>query len=138
MSTSLETALFVLGACGATAFVLGASQLSAAQRAQAGRWLPLLILVGFIAASVSAVVREGPFGFVREHTRGAWSTQIWFDLLIAASVAFYSLAPRARRAGMRLSLWGLGLLLTGSIALVAMVLRLHQLEARAGAQEPGA
>jgi len=45
------------------------------------------------------VIREAPLGFWVEHPRHLWGNQIWFDLLLAAGVAWALLVPRARRLG---------------------------------------
>lgn len=74
--------------------------------------------------SLGAVLLEGPLGFWPEHTRNLWGNQIWFDLLLAAATAFALMVPRARAVGMLVPLWGLLVLVSGSIGLLAMAARL--------------
>ncbi|MFO0666734.1 MAG: hypothetical protein U0174_22475 [Polyangiaceae bacterium] len=90
----------------------------------------ILALAIFSVLSVVTVMREGPLGFFREHTGTLWSSQIWFDLLTAATIGWTLLAPRARSVGMNLWVWGLALPLLGSMALLAMFLRVRALEAQ--------
>lgn len=100
----------------------------------AWRW-PAGAAALFLGWSLLAVVREGPLGFWPEHTRNLWSNQIWFDLLLAAAIAFAALVPRARAAGMRPLPWALAVLASGSVGLLAMAARLLYLEERRG--KPG-
>lgn len=84
---------------------------------------PLLISLLFFAYSLFTSVTEGPLMFWVEHTRSFWGNQIWFDLLLAAGVAWFLLVPQAKRLGMRLPVWLLTVALTGSIGLLAMLAR---------------
>ena len=87
----------------------------------------------FLAFSLWAVAREGPFGFWAEHTRNLWGQQIWFDLLLAAGTAWAALLPQARALGMRPAPWLLAVVFTGSIVRLAMQARLLYLRERSGA-----
>lgn len=95
-------------------------------------WLVFALLgAGFAGWSVHAVVTEGPLGFWPEHIRNAWGNQIWFDLLLAAAIAWTVLVPRMRAAGMRPLPWLVLVVCTGSIGLCATVARCLFLESRA-------
>ena len=96
----------------------------------AGWRAPATLSLLFLGWSVFAAVTEGPTGFWPEHVRNAWGNQIWFDLLLAAGVAFAALAPAARQVGMNTRLWLLLVAATGSIGLLAMLARLRYLQAQ--------
>ena len=85
----------------------------------------------FLAWSLAAVISEGPTGFWPEHTRNMWGNQIWFDLLLAAGVAWFFLAPRAKALGMNIYPWLLLIVCTGSIGILAMLSRYLFLKERA-------
>jgi hypothetical protein len=93
--------------------------------------LPALGSVLFFAFSAVAMVTEGPMGFGVDHTRDLWGNQIWMDLLLATSVGWALIAPRARAVGMPLAPWLLTVIATGSIGFLAMAARLLWLEERA-------
>lgn len=96
-------------------------------------WVPVAALSAvFLIFSVYTIASEGLLGFWDDHTRNFWGNQVWFDLLLAASVAWTVLAPRARAAGMKLPVWFLVVASGGSIGLLAMVARLLYLESRSG------
>lgn len=120
--------LFAIGAIGLTLLLLSGLP----QRGLAPPWWVLAAMATmFLAFSVGVVVAEGPFGVVAEHTRTFWSTQIWFDLLLAACTGWFAWLPRARAVGMRLPLWAILIVATGSIGLLAMSARIVFLEQRA-------
>lgn len=85
---------------------------------------------GFIAWSVAAILREGPTGFWPVHTQTLWGNQVWFDLLMALTMAWVLIVPRAKAAGMKLPLWLLFILCSGSIGFSAMLARMFFLESR--------
>jgi hypothetical protein len=92
-------------------------------------WIfPTVLCALFAAWSAAAIITEGQLGFWTEHTRNFWGYQIWFDLLLAASVAWGLIVPRAKIAGMQVLLWLALVLLSGSIGLLAMFARLLYLE----------
>lgn len=93
-------------------------------------WAVLLVFAAFLVLSGYAVFLEGPFGFWDEHTRNAWGNQIWFDLIIGISIAWFFILPRARQAGMKLPIWASLVLATGCIGLSLMVARLLYLEGK--------
>lgn len=95
-----------------------------------GWGVPALLCALFLGFTVVAVLREGPTGFWPVHTANLWGNQVWFDLLLAAGVAWTLILPRARAAGMVLPLWAGLVLVTGSVALLAMLARLFWLERR--------
>lgn len=84
----------------------------------------------FLLWSLAAAIVEGPLGFWPEHVRNMWGNQIWFDLLLAAGVAYALLLPRARAVGMQPWLWLVLVVCSGSIGLLAAVARLLYLESR--------
>ncbi len=93
-------------------------------------WLGLSL--AFLVFSTLTIVTEGPTGFWPEHTRHLWGTQIWFDLLLAATVAWAALLPRLRKAGMSPAPWAVLIVATGSIGLLGMFARLTYLERERG------
>lgn len=89
-----------------------------------GAWVvPAAASLLFLALSAAAVAAEGPLGFWSVHTQSLWGNQVWVDLLLAASVGFTALAPRARALRMRPMRWCVLVLCTGSIGLLAMAAR---------------
>jgi hypothetical protein len=83
--------------------------------------LPAAASALFLVFSLVTVVTQGPMGFWVEHTRNLWGNQIWFDLLLAAAVAWAHVWPEARRLGMNPWLWILIIVCSGSIGLLALV-----------------
>jgi hypothetical protein len=135
MSASLNQILPVLAAVCTLAFGV--------MRATRGNWRgqwwePALLSAVFLGFSGYAMMSEGTFGFWPEHVRNNWGNQIFIDLLIAASVAFTLLVPRARAAGMKPLPWFALIACTGSIGLLAMVARCLFLERDARMQTVGA
>ncbi len=97
-------------------------------------WLvPAAASVAFLIFSLRVVATGGLFGFVTEHMRDGWGAQIGIDLLSAATIALFFMAPQARRYGIRFWPWVILTLLTGSIALFALAARI--LHARAAASD---
>jgi hypothetical protein len=92
--------------------------------------VPALLSLLFAALSLRAVITEGPLGFWPEHVRNRWGNQIWLDLLLAVSSAWFLAAPEARRRGMRPWPWLVFIVATGSIGLLAFAARLTSLRAR--------
>jgi len=102
-----------------------------AQSRRGVRWsVPLVAAMMFASLTAWAVLEGGPTGFWPEHTRNAWGVQIWFDLLIAAMVAFLALLPELRRNGMQPPMWFGLVALTGSICVLLMASRLVYLRQR--------
>lgn len=87
-----------------------------------GKWTgPIFLCALFFGFSVYAGVNEGATGFWPEHIRNLWGNQIWFDLLLAASVGLYLLVPKARSLGINPLPWAVLTVATGSIGLLAFL-----------------
>jgi disulfide bond formation protein DsbB len=101
-------------------------------RSHTRAWIyPALGSAVFLGFSVFTVIREGPLGFWEHHAAGGWwGNQIWFDLLINASIAWVMMAQPAKRLGMNLPLWMLLVISTGGIGTLAMLARLQWLMSR--------
>ncbi|NNE50471.1 MAG: hypothetical protein HKN38_09730 [Altererythrobacter sp.] len=82
----------------------------------------------FGAFTVFTIAREGIEQAILNHTANFWGTQVWYDLIIATSIALFLIAPRARATGMKLWPWAIFVALTASIGLLAMIARLFWLE----------
>lgn len=88
-------------------------------------WIaPAMLSVVFACLTLQAVITEGPFGFWMEHTRNLWGNQIWYDLLLALSVAWFFAAKKAHSLGLRSLPWLLAIVATGAIGLLAFVARI--------------
>lgn len=123
----LWTWLFVIGA----AFVGPVMVRIATMRGTVGS--PLLagmLLAAFSAFTAFTIAREGVVTVIANHTMNFWGTQVWYDLLIATSLALFFIVPRARAAGMNPLPWILFVAATASIGLLALVARLWWLERR--------
>ncbi|HRK17623.1 MAG TPA: hypothetical protein PK970_01590 [Hyphomicrobiaceae bacterium] len=97
----------------------------------AGAWrIPAALSVAFLLWSLYAAFYEGVTGFWPEHTRNLWGNQIWFDLLLAATIGWWLILPRARAVGMQTWGWLVAVLATGSIGFLAMLARVLFLEER--------
>lgn len=96
------------------------------QRPQATAWIyPALMSAIFLGVSVFTGFREGPLGFWTHHAAaGWWGNQIWFDLLINASIAWVMMIQQAKRLGMNLLPWMILVIGTGGIGTLAMLARL--------------
>jgi len=95
------------------------------------RWLIPGVLGGvFLLFSLVQTSIDGPLQFWVSHTMDLTGNQIWFDLLLAVSIGFYLIAPRARAVGMPLLPWGVTVLCTACIGLLPMLARLLWLEGR--------
>lgn len=123
--------LFLTGGVGVVLFMA----LLASGRTGTGDWmLAMLLAAGFMAFSLIPVLKEGPIGFVANHTGNFWGVQVWFDLVLALGTALFLAAPRARRVGMTLAPWLILVLLSGSIGLFVLLARLFWLERQQPAQ----
>lgn len=91
---------------------------------------------GFAAYTGVTIWAEGVVPVIVNHTGNLWGVQVWWDLLIALTIALFLIAPRARAQGMNLPLWTLAIIATASIALLAMCARLFWLERKAAAARP--
>lgn len=95
------------------------------------------LAAGFAAFSAVTIATEGVFPVVLNHTSNLWGVQVWWDLLLSLSVAFFLIVPRARAAGMSIWPWTLFILATASIGLLAMCARLFWLENAGGTAAAG-
>jgi hypothetical protein len=119
--------LFFAGLAAAVPFIL----LLITGRTGAGQWqIAALLSALFLAYSLIPILREGPIGFVANHTASHWGVQVFWDLLLALCMALFLAAPRARKVGMNLALWVVPVLLLGSIGMLALLARLFWLEQR--------
>ena len=95
------------------------------------RWLlPLGLGFVFIAFSAATIAQEGLMQFWANHTSNLAGNQVWFDLILAVTLTFVLIAPRARAVGMSLWPWGIAVISTACIALLPMFARLIWLEQR--------
>lgn len=131
--TMLLTEYLALGAGGAcAAFAIYLATRPAVEQAL-NWWVPALSAAAFLAFTAWTGFTEGPLGFWPEHSaRKWWGNQIWFDLLLMFSMAWFLVLPRARAQEMKVLPWMVLALSTGSIGFLAMVARLLYLEQRAG------
>lgn len=92
-------------------------------------WILAAVFCALLSAwSIAAIVKEGPLGFWPVHTTSFWGNQVWFDLLMALSMGWILILPRAKAAGMKSPLWLIFILCSGSIGFSAMLARLFYLE----------
>ncbi|ABC63753.1 hypothetical protein [Erythrobacter litoralis] len=87
--------------------------------------------IAFALFTAFTIAREGVGQVIANHNLNYWGTQVWYDLLIAVSIALFFILPRARAAGMHVVPWTIFVALTASIGLLAMVARLFWLERHA-------
>ncbi|KUF11730.1 hypothetical protein [Pseudoponticoccus marisrubri] len=98
------------------------------------RWVvPAVLGAVFLAFSLYQVSQDGLIQFWINHTTDLTGNQVWFDLIMAVTIGFYLLAPRARAVGMPLMPWGIAVFLTACIALLPMLARVLWLENKARA-----
>lgn len=127
----VDTSYQALAFAGGIVFILYGVTQSLRTAPRASAWAAVTVLAAlFFCFSLYAVATGGPLGFWTEHVRNAWGNQIWFDLLLAASVAFAFLVPRARAVGMKPLPWFALIACTGSIGILAMAARCLFLERR--------
>jgi len=121
----IYTILFLIGAV-----LIGPIMLSIAIRdKRVGSSLLAATLSGLFALfTVFTIAREGIEQVVFNHNLNFWGTQVWYDLIIATSIALFFIAPRARAANMNIWPWAIFVALTASIGLLAMIARLFWLE----------
>ena len=95
-------------------------------------WVFPAVLGAFFAVfTLFQLSRDGILQFWINHTTNLTGNQVWFDLIMAVTLGFYLLAPRARAVGMPLLPWGIAVLATACIALLPMLARVLWLENRA-------
>jgi hypothetical protein len=93
--------------------------------------LPLSACTLLVAWTLWCILDEGLLAVFPAISASAWANQIWFDLLLAVSIALSFLVPEARRLGMKPLPWVFLVLTTGSIGLLAMTARILYLRAQA-------
>lgn len=119
------TILFLIGA----ALILPLMIYIATNRAEVGS--PLIagaLSLAFGLFTLFTIMREGLEQVVFNHNINFWGTQVWYDLVMAVTVALFFIVPRARAAGMSIIPWVVFVALTASVGLLAMVARLFWLE----------
>ena len=119
------TILFLIG----VALILPLMIYIATNRAEVGS--PLVagaLSVAFGLFTLFTIMREGLEQVVFNHNINFWGTQVWYDLVMAVTVALFFIVPRARAAGMSIVPWVVFVALTASVGLLAMVARLFWLE----------
>lgn len=89
---------------------------------------PAFLSFLFFAYSAWTILNEGIFGFWVNHTSNLWGLQVWFDLLLAASISWFALLPRMKKVGMNGPFWFVMVATSGSIGLLAALSRLSFLE----------
>ena len=95
------------------------------------RWMiPGVLGLAFTLFSLVQVSQDGLMQFWTNHTTDLTGNQVWFDLIMAVTIGFYLLSPRARAVGMRLLPWGIAVFATACIALLPMVARVLWLESK--------
>lgn len=119
--------LFLVGLVGAVLAILA---VLARPNARGNPHLAAALAGGFAAFTAVALASEGVLPIWENHTANLWGVQVWWDLLIAVTIALVLIAPRARAAGMNLPLWFAFVVATASIGLLAMAARLFWIEAR--------
>jgi hypothetical protein len=96
--------------------------------------LAAALAAGFAAFTAITIAVEGVWPVAINHTSNLWGVQVWWDLLIAVTLALFLIAPRARAQGMNLMLWTAFVVATASIGLLAMCARLFWLERAAASK----
>lgn len=123
----------ILSLLAAVAFIIGFALRDGI--AWTSHWLwPAVIAGAFAAWTCATVMADGFTMFWVNHTTNFSGNQVFFDLLIAVSLAFVAIAPEAKRQGMRLLPWALFVCGTASIGLTAMLARVLYLKEREATQ----
>lgn len=95
----------------------------------AGSPLFAALLCGvFSGYTAIQIWQEGVVMFFTNHSQNLTGIQVWWDLIMCVVIAFFFIAPRARKAGMNVLPWALLVGSTASIGLLAMCARLFWLE----------
>ena len=102
-----------------------------AKRESGNATLAAMLCGGFAAFTAVQIAQEGVIGFFTNHTQNLTGLQVWWDLVMCVMIALFFMAPRARKVGMNLPLWGVFVAATASIGLLAMCARLFWLESAA-------
>ena len=127
----------VLPAIAAALFIANAIYLVRSRSGSGVHWhIPLILSVAFLVFSLWTIALEGPTGFWPNHTTNLWGNQVWIDLLLAITIGWTLILPRARAVHMNTGGWLAAIIFSGSIAFLAMLARLIVLETRAESKEP--
>ncbi len=94
-------------------------------------WVPAGLCAGFAALTAYAIAVDGLFGFWAVHVENFWGNQVWIDLLLAISIAWFALIDEIKRQGMHPLPWLLLVCCSGCIGMLAMVARLNYLRENA-------
>lgn len=81
--------------------------------------LPLLVLIPFFVFSVEVALKDGVLGFLPLAGREPWAMQMLFDLVISFFFAGAWLRRDARERGIPALPYLVGIVLTGSIGVLA-------------------
>ena len=90
-----------------------------------------LLGIAFLLFTCITLAVGGVWPFWTNHTSNLAGVQVWIDLLVSVAIAFFFIAPRARRVGMSVGLWAFAVAMTAGIGLLAMSARLFWLEQEA-------
>ena len=90
--------------------------------------LAAMLSAGFAAYTAVQLWQEGPIMFWVNHSQNMTGIQVWWDLIISVLIGLVFVAPRARKVDMNVPLWGILVISTASIGLLAMIARLFWLE----------
>ncbi|MEN1727678.1 MAG: hypothetical protein AAGJ52_04485 [Pseudomonadota bacterium] len=93
-------------------------------------WIPAIAAIALLGWTLFCLIDEGFLAVIPAISLSAWSNQVWFDLLLAISVALAFLVPEARRLGMNPWIWFVLIAASGSIALLGMLARVLYLRAQ--------
>lgn len=92
-------------------------------------WLvPALASLSLLLFTLEVMVKEGPLGFLAEHTRNFWGYQITIDLISANVIGLFLAASAGRRYKVHALPWVLLTVCSGSIGLFAFVARILYLQ----------
>lgn len=122
------SAFGILAVLGLVAVMIGLAHILVSRPVTGSAMLAAVLSACFAAYTVVTISLDGLVMFWTNHTDNFTGIQVWWDLLISVTLAFFFIAPRARKAGMNVPLWGLFTLATASIGLLAMAARLFILE----------
>ena len=105
-------------------FVLTLNRLVTLERPRSGNWIlaaGLSVLFGIY--TVIAVAHDGVVMFWTNHSANMIGNQVWVDLLLALGMVWFLIARDAKKLGMKVSLWLLFIMCSGSVGALAMVAR---------------
>ena len=118
----------ILAAAGVAAIAVLVLYLAITKKLPESAALAAALSAGFAAFTAVTIWAEGFLPLIANQSTNLWGIQVWYDLLICATVALLFVIPRARKVGMMVPLWVLFVGASASIGLLAMVARLFWLE----------